>query len=315
MNKMLGNKLCSRLLDGNMTDHKNYISGTCKGFYVTVNTTANGMFSFQISAHSEDDPENAALREFLESYKSTNKQIQSVKVYHNSVTIVSTRTFLAKKIPAHLNEAIMPVIDFLVNHNYLSGCMQCGTQDAQIECYEINGVHHYLCESCVSKTETELFDRKQEILSRKSKLLPGIVGALLGSMIGCLVYFLLWQIGYIAAAAGLVTAICAFKGYAMLGGVVDKKGVFACILVMIFAVFFANQLVWAYDAYSVYKEEGFTFFECFRLLRQIIALSDLTGAYYGNLAIAYILTAVGSLGSIINVFKSSTGSYKVKKMQ
>lgn len=312
---MLSKKLCRQLLDGNMTDHNNYISGICKGFYVTVNTLENGMFSFQISAHSENDPGNEALRNFAESRKSVTEQIQSVTVYNNSITIVSTRTFLAKKIPEHLNEAIMPIIDFLANNFYVTGCMQCGTQTAQIDCYDINGTHHYLCNDCVGKVEGALIDRKQGILSQKSKFIPGIVGAFLGAMIGCIVYFFIWQLGYIAAIAGLITAICAFKGYEMLGGVVDRKGVFACIIMIIFAVFFANQLVWAYEAYSELKEYGFGFFECFRSIKGIISDAGLTGEYYGNLAMAYFMTVLGSFRSVINAFKSSTGSYKVKKMK
>ena len=312
---MLSEKLRRQLLDGNMTDHNQYISGTCKGFYVTINTTKNGMFNLKISAHSENDPGNAALRDFVESRTSAAKQIQSVSVTNNHVALVMTRTALAKKIPAHVNEAVMPIIQYLANNYYESGCMRCGTQSAQIDCYDINGEHHYLCGDCVGKVEEELMERQQDILSNKSKLIPGIVGALLGSLLGCVVYFLIWQLGYIAAVAGLVTAVCAFKGYEMLGGALDKKGVFVSVIVVILATFFANQLVWAYDAYSVFKEEGVTFFECYRAIGPLITELDLTREYYGNLAVAYLMTILGSIGLIINAFKSSSGSYKVKKVK
>lgn len=312
---MLSKKLCKQLLDGNMTDHKKYISGTCKGFHVTVNTTPNGMYSFQISAHSENDPENAALRAFLENYKNAAPQIQSFNVYPNSITVVSTRTFQIKKVPAHMNEAILPIIDFLAENGYVSGCMECGAQEAPLDFYNINGTHHYLCSDCAAKVEGTLFVRKQEILLHKSKLIPGIVGALLGSLIGCVVYFLIWQLGFIASAAGLVTAVCAFKGYEMLGGVVDKKGVFICIAMIIFSIYFANRLAWAYEAYSVYKEIGAGFFMCFRVIKEIIKESDLTGEYYTNLVLSYLFTIFGSFQSVKNAFKASTGSYKVKKMK
>lgn len=315
---MLSKKLCSELLDGNMTDHNKYISGTCKGFYVTVSNTQNGMFVFQISAHSEDDPGNAALRDFVESCKSGTKQIQSVSVNNNSVTVVVTRTFLAKKIPAHLNDAIMPVIYFLSNNRYVSGCMQCGTQNFPVDCYDINGMHLYMCSDCVGKVESALSDKQQDILTNKSNLAAGIVGALLGSLIGCAVYFLLWQLNYISAIAGLVTAVCTFKGYEMLGGKIDKKGVFACIIVMIFAVFFANKLAWAYDIFSAFKDEyDVTFFDCFRVVKDLVAdpEADIAGEYYGYLAMGYFMTILGSYRNVIDVFKSSTGSYTVKKMK
>lgn len=313
---MLSENLRRQLLDGNMTDHNKYITGTCKGFHVTVNTTENNMYLFKISAHSENDPGNANLQSFAESQKTVTKQIQAVNVQDNNITMVVTRAFRAKKIPEHLNAAVMPIIDFLANNNYATGCMQCGTHDSQIDCYDINGRHHYLCSNCVENVETALFDRKQDILSNKSKLIPGIVGALLGSMIGCVVYFLVWQLGYIAAVAGLVTAVCAFKGYEMLGKTLDKKGVLACVIVIIFAVYLSNELVWSYDAYTAFRDNGINlnFFECFRSIKMIITELNLTAQYYTNLVIAYVLTVVGSIGSIIGAFKSSTGSYKVKKV-
>lgn len=298
-----------------MTDHKTYISGTYKGFYITINTTPNGMYRFKIGAHSDNDPGNAALRDYIESRKGITAQIQSVDVSNNSVTIVSSRTFLIKKVPEHLNEAIMPIVDYLASNYYVSGCMQCGTQTASIDCYDINGGHHYLCGECAGKVEEALADRKQDILSQKSKLIPGIVGALFGALIGAVVYFLIYQLGYIAAVAGLITAVCAFKGYEMLGGVVDKKGVVACVIIIIFAVFFANKLAWSYEIYKVFKEVGATFFDCFRFSREVIAETDLVGEYYTDLVISYVLTALGSFGSIKNAFKTSSGSYKVKKMK
>ncbi len=315
MIQMLSNKLCSQLLDGSLTDHKTYISGTCRGYYVTVNTAENGMYIINISAHSESDPGNAALRDFIESRKNVTNQIQSVNVSNNNASIVSTRTFLIKKVPAHLNEAIMPIIDFLESNRYVSGCMQCGTQMSDVDCYDINGSHRYLCSDCAVKIESALSDKKQDVLANKSNLIPGIVGALLGSMLGCLVYFLIWQLGYIAAIAGLITAVCTFKGYEMFGKVIDKKGVIVCVLVIIFSVFFANQIVWAYDAFKAYKDDGIGFFECFRYINDVVKLNELTGQYYGNLAMAYLMTLLGSYRNIVNAFKSSTGSFKVKKMK
>ena len=318
---MLGKKLCSQLLDGNMTDHKTYISGTCKGFHVTVDNTETGAFRFRISAHSDNDPDNAALRNYAEYYKNTTEQIQSFEVSSNCVTVVSTRTVLAKKIPEHLNEGIMPIIDYLANNLYVTGCMQCGTQYSDVDCYNINGAYHYLCSDCVEKVEGTLEDRKQAILSNKSKLIPGIVGALLGSLIGCLAYFLIWQLGFVSAFAGLITAVCAFKGYEMLGKTLDKKGVIVCVIVIIFAVFFSNKLVWAYTIYSELKsypdfnDYNINFFDCFRVTGDLVKEAGLTGEYVGNIVMSLFMTALGSFGSIVGALKSSSGSYKVKKMK
>ena len=310
---MFSKKLCSQLLDGNMTDHTKYVSGQCRGFYVTITATQNGLYVFQISAHSERDPGNAALGSFVESRRAITTQIQSVTVSANSITVVCSRTFLIKKVPAYLNEAIMPVIEYLVINGYASGCMQCGMTVSLDDCYNINDSYYFLCSHCAQQVEGELIEKKQEIRSNKSNLITGLVGAVLGALIGCAVYFFAWQLGYVVAIAGLITAVCAFKGYEMLGKALDIKGVLICIVVLLFAVYFANRLAWAYDAYSELKEY-LSFSDCFRHIKDLIEAAELTDRYIMDLVISYVMTVLGSIGSVINAFKASSGSYKVKKM-
>lgn len=84
---------------------------------------------------------------------------------------------------------------------------------------------------------------------------------------------------------------------------------------MVIMIFFANKLAWAWEAYDALKEYEFTFFDCFQYLNEILADSELTGSYWGDLAIGYVLTALSSFRNIINAFKASVGSYSVKQIK
>ena len=53
----------------------------------------------------------------------------------------------------------------------------------------------------------------------------GVVGALIGSLLGAASIILLSQLGYVAAISGVIMAVCALKGYELLGGKLTKKGV------------------------------------------------------------------------------------------
>ena len=55
--------------------------------------------------------------------------------------------------------------------------------------------------------------------------MPGIVGALIGSLIGAVVIVIVGQLGYVAAVSGLVMAICTLKGYEMLGKKLGTPGI------------------------------------------------------------------------------------------
>ncbi len=52
---------------------------------------------------------------------------------------------------------------------------------------------------------------------RKENVLAGLVGAFLGSLIGVACIVGIGQMGYVASISGLVMAVCAIKGYSLLG--------------------------------------------------------------------------------------------------
>ena len=59
---------------------------------------------------------------------------------------------------------------------------------------------------------------------KRENVPAGIVGAFLGSLIGVACAVLIGQLGYVASVSGLVMAVCALKGYELLGGSLTKKG-------------------------------------------------------------------------------------------
>lgn len=310
---MFNKKICKEILGGCLTDYKKYLSGYYKGFYIMLELIGN-RYLITINASSANDPDNQNLKAYLEKHKESIKQLTDITVYPHHVKLYYTAPALIKKMPVTVNTIVEPIINYLIAGRYTSGCQTCGTTTEQISCYEVNGTHHYICNSCSQTIEESLRNQQQDILLKKSNLLGGLVGALLGSLIGCVLWVVIYNLGYIAGIAGAVTGICAMKGYEMLGGSLDKKGVIGSVVIMIIMIFFANKTAWAWDAYSVYKDYGITFFECFRGIGELITESDLTAVYYGNLAAGYLLTALASFGTIKSALKESTGSYSVKKV-
>lgn len=75
-----------------------------------------------------------------------------------------------------------------------------------------------------------------------------------------LLWMLIYHFGYIASIAGLVIIICAMKGYEILGGALDKKGVIIVGIVSIVMVFVANHLSWTMDVYIELKDLGLEYF-------------------------------------------------------
>jgi len=58
----------------------------------------------------------------------------------------------------------------------------------------------------------------------KSKLLPGIVGAILGAALGSILWVVLGMLGYVSGLAGLAIFFLSIKGYILLSEDLSRKG-------------------------------------------------------------------------------------------
>ena len=220
---MYHEKIRSQILEGSLADFPGHLSGMYRGYHVSIQNR-NAQFIVKINAHMEGDVNNGALAQFLERQKEISRELLKVDVFPYMAVLTIKGPNLAKNIPSVLNENLMPVFQFLSGNGYVSGCEQCGSDNGDVHCYEVNGDAHILCNNCRGELEVALQNYQQQKRSEKSRLVPGLVGAFLGSLIGCALWVVIYRLGYIAGIAGAVTAICAMKGCEMLGGHLDRKG-------------------------------------------------------------------------------------------
>lgn len=138
-------------------------------------------------------------------------------------------------------------------------------------------------------------EKKQECLA------AGLVGAFLGSLLGAVCIIVVGQLGYVAAISGMVMAVCALKGYELLGGTPSRKGaVISCIWVLIIT-YVSYQLECAIQIAQA-AEVGV--FEAFRSIRYLLEGGYLnTRAYWGGMAMLYLFTLVGAVPLLIGAFR------------
>ena len=311
---MYSEKVRAELLGGALADHKNHYAGYCRGYYMTLVPQAEG-YRVTVNASMPNDPGNAALYTFLERARGENKKIVSTGVSPYRFFMVIKAVVSQKKIPEQVNGVMEPILNYLANQGYTTGCGCCGTTAATLGCWQANTEILQMCDPCAAQMEQELKANQKAVRAKKSNFIGGLVGALLGALIGSVVWILINRLGYIAGIAGLVMVVCAMKGYSLLGGTLDRKGVIVSVLISVVMVYLANKTAWSWVAHSELKEYGWSFFEVFRQLGSILKEVDLMGDYIKDLAIGYLLTAVASFMYIRAALRESTGGFTFKKVQ
>ena len=139
---------------------------------------------------------------------------------------------------------------------------------------------------------------------KRENVLTGLVGAFLGSLIGVACIVGIGQMGYVASISGLIMAVCAIKGYALLGGAMSRKGaVISCILTVIMT-YFGNRLDFAVSVALAAEVDVFT---AFRAMGQLLDGGYINvAAYWGNLLMLYLFTLLGAVPTLIAAFRGAT---------
>lgn len=143
-------------------------------------------------------------------------------------------------------------------------------------------------------------------MDREENLLKGILGALIGSLAGVLVIVVFGKLGYVVSFAGLIMAAATIKLYEKFAGSISKKGIIACIIIMIIMTFIGNNLSFSIilvdelKRYNIDADVIDIFFRLFSLLQDGSAS---VSSYFSNLFMVLLFSILGSYGLLKEKFK------------
>jgi len=168
-------------------------------------------------------------------------------------------------------------------------------------------------ENMREEVNQEEYSQEQEYMEppvskkHKSRVIPGLAGAFIGSLLGVALWVGIYELGYIAGIAGALIVVASMKGYELLGKCLDRKGVIICAILSLVMVYFANRLSWSVEGYRAFVQEGFdvSFFDIYRGLDSLIEELEVTTEYYMDLAVGYVLFLIAGVSDVIRAFKNA----------
>ena len=134
-------------------------------------------------------------------------------------------------------------------------------------------------------------------------VIAGVVGAFLFALIGGILFFVLYQIGYIAGICGLITFVLANFGYHLFAkGEKDTlTGMITAVIMTVLVIFLAEFLSISYALFQESKEYyDITMFDAIRATPYFLKEPELLGAVVKDLLVAYALSVLGIISSISN---------------
>ena len=171
------------------------------------------------------------------------------------------------------------------------------------------------CEYCGATVANVQIDQAGPAdLGKPENFLAGTLGALIGAILGGASIVLLDQLGYVASLSGLIMALCALKGYELLGKKLSVKGIIVSIVLMVVTPYVAYHISNALHIMQYVAEDGIEL--PFNIALQAIPLLIGDGFEVGEyiytlekavfikgIAMLYLFVAIGAVGTIVNAFK------------
>lgn len=146
------------------------------------------------------------------------------------------------------------------------------------------------------------------VLEPRENVVAGIVGAFLFSLVGGILTFVLYQVGFVAAISGAVGVVCAIKGYGLFAKKESLKGVIISSVIAVLVIVAAWYLSLSFELFKVCQEwyeageiaYPVTFAETVQGLIYYFEDPEFAKSAFGDLALQILFCALGCFSPIRN---------------
>lgn len=260
---------------------------------------------YSIIATMKNDNETGVLSQYLETMDKG--QFINWTHYKDHAVIVNLKN--DKNLTVwDLDKIMKEIAGFASQNGYVQCCRHCG-QETPIDVCSINGYNDLSCPNCLG----QLAENQPKL--KEVNLPLGIVGALAGSLIGVLVWVIIYKMGFVAGITGFIMSVCCFKGYEMLGGRIDKKGVWIAVAIAIVMLGAAELISVGLEIYDVFGEMyGISMADAFRAIPAFLEEPEIMGPIVKDLLFGYVFMVAASFSYIKNINRTVSTDGVVERL-
>ncbi len=135
-------------------------------------------------------------------------------------------------------------------------------------------------------------------MEQKTSVWKGLLGAVIGSLPGIIVWIILGYFGYTAALVGVLLAFGIIFGYMKLGGAPDMLGVVICIITMVVGIYLGVHLSYSVSLYAWEPD----LVGCVFGLYDKLLSRDALGGFFADLGLGYLFGFAGGFGTLRKIF-------------
>lgn len=272
------------------------IYGKYNGYQTIISENSRFKSYFiKVPCRVEEDSQKRFLNDFLKEL-TNNSNVRTANYANRCITIELAGN--SEDDTRNIVTVLGQVINFIQINNYEPCCEVCGS-NTETSIKPIYDNKLCICDECYSKIDISAMETKKT----GSNIVGGIAGALMGSLIGVFLWVVVYNLGAIAVICGVVLAICTIKGYELVGGELDTKGIVISVVIILAMVYLSTYISYGVVICKVVdKVDSVDLVDAFRNASLYLNKYDkVRSSFIKDLTVGYIFTIVGTVSTIFKI--------------
>lgn len=276
---------------------KDRLYGYCGDYETTIYSTINSQEGITVFLNffANEEYKQQIIKEFInyegKAFAGGKPNTFGVKLTLNGFTAAGA----AKKLIVKLRHIISMMKDQGVKGKGF--CPACGEELVEYEKIQVNDVYVTVDPACASSMREASTLQEKEFKEIPGNYFKGFLGSLIGATVGCVAWFILYQLGFVSALIALFAVMLADFLYVKFEGKKDKFRVListATVLVMFELVCF---FMWIVIGNGLAITDGSNL----NGLAYIFSIAEYKGAFIYDMIMNLVFTGIGAAiqGSII----------------
>lgn len=292
----------------NLNGSGNNIQGDYGGFWFSVYIDQSNMLNLITSVDYGGKGRESDIREHLESLRKPYRLTYKLDGGH-ALGLVLPRSMSVKATVEKAIEILESVTGEFKVLGLANSCYNCGA-NGRYHAYSIGGISTEICGSCVTGIEEE-YRNEKETLKVSGNYFTGAIGAIIGALLGSVVWLVISYFGFIAALAGLAMAYMSYYGYKLLKGKIGPGMPFIIAISVIISIIFANVVEVALSL--SYGDFGLTFAEIVTIAPRALFDNEMfyVAEVWKNIGLGLLFGVMGSY----RVIRNSMDEAKFKRYE
>lgn len=265
-------------------------------------SVSDKVITIEADAVPNGEADVVELQKYLDQFAADRKNIVNTASFNNNVISIAYRLNSPSKAGEYVKEATDAILFFCNQCNCHPVCRVCG-KAVNTDFYAVKGQVHPLCPDCFHNLQNTIMSEAQEESNKVTNFPLGIVGAILGGLIGAVLWVIFSMLGRVVVLAGLVSGLAGVFGFKLLGKKLTLAGLITSVIISLAMLLLGMYFALGIDVYNAFKSSGISFSDAFKIIPEILQDKKNLGAAIRDSSfgiVGFIVTAVFSFIQFFN---------------